>query len=89
MKNATNQEMIEMMRRASDEIKSLRRQIAVLGPKAEAYDAMCAVIDLLPKRSISMGEDLAWRLDKRIGELEEIQRANGMPQANGVSDERD
>lgn len=84
MKHASNGEMIEMLRRCSSEIKDLRRQIAVLGPKAEAYDAMRAVIDLLPKRPMGMSEDLTWRLDKRICELEEIAK-----QPAEVSHERD
>lgn len=65
----TNVEAIDMMRRCSSEIKMLRQQIAELTPKAEAYDALLTVLDLLPKPSRGMGEDLAWTLDKRIREL--------------------
>lgn len=71
-----------MMRRASSEIKDLRARISTLAPKAEAYDNMAALIDLLPKRSQSMGEDVAWKLDKRIEELKtamaaEKEKTNG------------
>lgn len=62
-------EAIDMMRRASGEIKSLRAEVERLRPKAEAYDTMARVIDLLPHRSVGAGEDIAWKLDKRIEEL--------------------
>jgi hypothetical protein len=62
-------EAIEMMRRASAEIKDLRAANNALAPKAEAYDSLVTVLDLLPKRSRSMSEDVAWKLDKRIEEL--------------------
>jgi hypothetical protein len=64
-----DKEAIDMMERASAEIKSLRRQIDILAPKAEAYDNMTALIGFLPRRAQGMSEDLAWRLDKRIDEL--------------------
>lgn len=65
----TNNEAIEMMNRCKHDILSLRREIEILRPKAEAYDNLAAVLRLLPRPSISMGEDLVWTLDKRIREL--------------------
>lgn len=62
-------EAIEMMRRASSEIKDLRRQIEHLAPKAAAYDNLAVVLGLLPRPSVGMAEDVAWRLDKRVEEL--------------------
>lgn len=67
---ATNkQEFIEMACRASAEIKSLREQIAILEPKAHAYDQLSTVLGLMPRHSRSYGEDLAYMLDKRVAEL--------------------
>lgn len=63
-------EAVEMMNRAASEIEDLRRQIDRLLPKAEAYDRLCQVLDLLPKRSQAYGEDVARMLRKRIGELQ-------------------
>lgn len=65
-----DKEAIEMMRRSIEEIKSLRRQVDRLSPAAEAYDVIRNIVDLLPKRSQGMSEDLVWRLEKRIKELE-------------------
>ncbi len=62
-------EAIQMMRRASEEIKSLRRTIDQLAPKADAYDAIRQLQDLMPRRSQGMGEDVAYLLDRRIKEL--------------------
>jgi len=62
-------EFIEMASRCSQEIKNLRSVISRLQPRAEAYDAMCTVLGLLPQRSQTMGEDIAWCLDRRISEL--------------------
>ncbi|MBG6172687.1 hypothetical protein IWQ55_000286 [Labrenzia sp. EL_208] len=65
----TNAEAIQMMERASQEIKGLRKQIGELGPKAEAYDALCTVIGLLPRRRGGESIDLAWELDNRVKQL--------------------
>lgn len=62
-------ELIEVMKRCSGEIKSLRAEIARLQPKADAYDKLSIVLNLLPRQSQAYGEDLAWRLDQRIAEL--------------------
>ncbi len=71
MRNMHDQEAIEMMRRASAEIKVLRSEVDRLAPKAEAYDSLRAVLNLLPQRSQGYGEDVAWMLDKRVKELVE------------------
>ena len=64
-----DREAIEMMKRCSDEIKTLRNTIDRLLPKAEAYDAFLTMLSLLPQKSQSYGEDLAHTLDKRIAVL--------------------
>lgn len=66
----TDQEAMEMMRRCKDEILTLRGEVSRLRPRAEAYDNIGRILDLLPQRSVVMGEDLVWRLDKRLRELE-------------------
>jgi len=66
----STQETIEMMRRCSAEIKELRARIAVLEPKAHAYDSMAQILGLLPRPPQGYAEDVAWLLDKRIRELE-------------------
>lgn len=63
-------ESIEMMRRASNEIKQLRNVIDNLAPKAEAYDLLTKVVNgLAPGRSMGVSEDVAWMLDRRADEL--------------------
>jgi hypothetical protein len=71
-----NTEAIEMMSRCSDEIKAQRRQIELLRPKAEAFDVLKTVVSLIPGPSHGYGEDVAWRLDKRIEELRKEQQKN-------------
>jgi len=61
---------IQMMMRCREEIVSLRRQIDRLAPKAEAYDAMTSILGMIPRPSQGFGEDLAWRLEKEIAELQ-------------------
>ena len=75
-------EAIEMMIRTREEILSLRRVIAELTPKADAYDQMRKVLNLLPRPSCGMGEDYAWRLEKRIEEL----RKAAAPDVDKVAD---
>lgn len=64
-----DQEAIQMMMRCREEIRSLRAQINNLAPKADAYDQMSKVLNLLPRPNQAYGEDLVWRLDKAIEEL--------------------
>lgn len=64
-----NREAIQMMERCKHEIQNLRAQIAHLKPKADAYDHLAIVLNLLPRQSMGMGEDLVWVLDKRMREL--------------------
>lgn len=65
----SNAEAIEMMNRCKHEIMDLRATIDRLRPKADAYDNLATVLRLLPQPSVGMGEDMVWRLDKRIEEL--------------------
>ena len=68
-KDFSNAEAVEMMQRCAHEIRALKAEIANLAPRAHAYDALCCVLDLLPKKSIGYGEDMVWALEKRIREL--------------------
>lgn len=64
-----DKEAIEMMKRASAEIRELRHQIDRLAPKAHAYEVITQILGLLPQRSQGYSEDLAYTLDRRIEEL--------------------
>lgn len=64
-----NTEAVEMMVHCKEEILHQRRIIAELRPKAEAYDLITKILALLPGKGIGMGEDLVWRLEKRIEAL--------------------
>jgi hypothetical protein len=72
-----DKEAIEMMRRASDEIKTLRRTIEQLAPKADAYDAIRQMQDMMPRRTQGYGEDVAYLLDRRIKEIEDAAAKGG------------
>lgn len=69
MADITNAEAGEMMNRCKQEIISLKAYIGRLQPKADACDNLAIVLNLLPRQSVGMGEDLVWLLDKRIREL--------------------
>jgi hypothetical protein len=72
-------EAVEMMQRASSEIKMLRRQINILSPKADAYDVLAKTINAMtPRQSGVMSEDVEWLLDKRIDEMKKA-KANPVP----------
>jgi hypothetical protein len=81
MGEMSNSEAMQMMRRASDEIKGLRATIERLQPKAEAYDSLRAVLDLLPRPSRGYGEDVAFLLDRRIEEIKKAENAAGEQKA--------
>lgn len=65
-----DKEAVDMMQRCETEIVSLRARIDYLKPKAEAYDAILVILDLLPgRRSEGAGVDVLWTLRRRIQEL--------------------
>lgn len=66
----------EMMQRCISEIESLRRERDRLQPHAEAYLTIQQIMSYLPQRAQGYGEDLVWRLKKRI---EELEKANVNP----------
>lgn len=59
-------EMIDMATRAAAEIEGMRAEIGRLAPKADAYDRIAQMLDMLPKPSRGYSEDVAWMLRKRI-----------------------
>jgi septum formation topological specificity factor MinE len=61
---------IQMMQRCAEEIRILRRINADLAPKADAYDTVRTVLNLLPQRRQGHAPDLVWQLDKEIAELQ-------------------
>ncbi len=62
--------IIQTMQRCVDEIKMLRRANNELAPKAEAFDALQQVLDLLPRRERCVVEDMVWNLEQDIKTLE-------------------
>lgn len=65
-----DKEAIEMMERCIDEIQTQRRIVDHLSPKAEAYEVIRDIVRMTPKASQGYGEDLVWRLKKKIAELQ-------------------
>ena len=66
-----NTEVLQLIRRCTDEIKTLRKQIDYLKPRAEAYEAMLTVLRMVPRGGmIGEGEDLVWSLDRKVREIE-------------------
>lgn len=71
VREVSREEFIQMAKRCREEIRTLRRQVTELEPRADAYDKLSAVLDLLPRQQRGHGEDLVWRIDQRLKELEE------------------
>ncbi|WP_299734617.1 hypothetical protein [uncultured Roseobacter sp.] len=66
-----DQDAKQMMQRCVEEIKTLRRINAELAPKAEAYESLRQVLNLLPQPSKGYGEDLVWKLERAIKDIAE------------------
>ena len=64
-----DKDAIQMMQRCAEEIRQLRRINAELAPKADAYDSLRTVLNLIPQPSQGYGEDLVWKLEKEIEAL--------------------
>jgi len=71
-----DKDAIEMMQRCVHELEDYRRTIARLQPNAEAYEVIRDIIRMTPKPSQGYGEDLVWRLKKKIAELEPKPKAD-------------
>lgn len=62
---------IDMGRRAASEIKMLRAEVERLRPKADAYDLLSKVVHhSLPGAPQAYSEDIAWRIEREIEEVE-------------------
>lgn len=66
----TDKDTIDMIQRCIEEITMLRNQIAVLRPKADAYDTVTQILGLLPRGEQGYGVDLVWQLRNQIKELQ-------------------
>ncbi len=70
-KQFTNSEAVQLMNQCIGEITMLRAEIGRLAPKAEAYDVLCKVVDMIPDiRPRSASVDLVWSLQCRIEDIE-------------------
>lgn len=78
-RDMNNNEALEMLNRCKHEIMQMRETINQLKPKAEAYDNLVIVLNLLPRVSQGFGEDLVWTIQKRIDELTPKQEINPAP----------
>ena len=65
-----------MLVRVISELEQRDRLIAELHPKADAYDKLSQVLDLMPKRSQGYGEDIVWSLKH---ELEKVRAEKAKP----------
>lgn len=70
-----DKDAIDMARRAVEEIKMLRGAMSSAAPRAQAYDLIEKIMGLIPAKSQGYGEDIVWRLEKQIADLE----ANAAP----------
>lgn len=74
--NARAIEYRNILAQARDEIRTLRGQIDILRPKAEAYDCLATVLGMFPLPRRGMGEDVAWKIDKMLEVLSD-EHVNG------------
>ena len=71
-----DKEAIDMMQRCVDEIQTQRRIVEHLSPRAEAYEVIRDIVRMQPRQSQGYGEDLVWRLKKKIEELQPKPKAD-------------
>ena len=69
MNEISKEEFIEMMERCKGEIQRLKRVTDSLRPKADAYDNIATILNLLPSPCSGAEESLEWVLANRIREL--------------------
>lgn len=59
-------EIKDVLMSAHEEIISLRRRVADLEPKAEAYSALVTVIGFIQGNSAGYGVDAAWQIKQLL-----------------------
>lgn len=70
--------MKNLLEQARDEILHLRRDNEILRAKVEVMDLFACVLHTTAAgRSQGMAEDVAWRLQQKITELEEVASSPG------------
>jgi hypothetical protein len=73
----TNEEIGQLLDRAIEEITSLHQRVALLEPKAAAYEDISALLRMTSQRvSFGAGESVLWRLRKEREELRNEPVAN-------------
>lgn len=75
----TDKDTAEMIQRCIEEITGLQNRLAALAPRADAYEAITKILNLLPQPSQGYGVDIVWQLRKELAELQ--------PKPNEVADE--
>lgn len=82
MDASLEQQTKEALRNGAAEIDRLRQDNAMLALKAQAFDTIFGLIELLaPKRSQGYGPDAAWILRKLLAETEKRENAAKSPMA--------
>lgn len=57
----------DLLLRATEEIESLRRRNEILGAKVEVMEFFGVVLNTSPAyRSVGMGEDIVWKIQQRL-----------------------
>lgn len=65
----TDRDTEDMLVRVISEIQILRAENDKLRPKANAYDRLSQVLDLLPKQSQGFAPDIVWQLQNELDTL--------------------
>ena len=63
-------EVTALLKEAAGEIRMLRAINAEAGRDAQAYGVIAKIVGMIPSRSVTMGEDVAWKLDQAIDALQ-------------------
>jgi hypothetical protein len=66
----TDKDAAQMIQRCIEEIQGLQNQVAVLSPKAAAYETVTQILGLLPRPQQGYGEDMIWRLRNELAKLQ-------------------
>jgi hypothetical protein len=68
--------MKHLLNEARDEIVRLRRANEILGAKVEMIELFACVLHTTPARaSVGMGEDVAWKLQQMVEDIEAGEKA--------------
>ena len=77
-------ETLHLLHKCRDELRELRQANREMQPRAQAFEVIAQILDMMPRRTGGMAEDVVWHLDRAIMDMErQIQQRTAVADDGG------